>query len=202
MAAGGCAHVANETPAAAPTPSAGATSSASASASASPTPSPTPSGLCTITTRDPNATVVVSIDPDFAAASTTYGTVFGYAVYDPTGTATFPPSAQAISAKTSDLVVFANYDPGTITHSAAGFAGATSFPAEPYPIPTNEGAALATSITSSAWSTGPLQSFGNSSSTVCYSQTFSLPSPGTYYFGDDPLYNSPSSYRGVIVVSQ
>jgi hypothetical protein len=162
----------------------------------------TASGQCAIQTRDPNATIVVSIDPDFAAASTAYGAVYGFAVYDPTGDQNLPTAAQAITALTSDLVVFANYDPGLNTHSAVGFPGASAFPSAPFSFPAGAANAEGTTISSATWSTGGLESFGNTSSTVCYSQTFSLPSAGTYYFGDDPLYNSPSSYRGVIVVTQ
>jgi hypothetical protein len=200
VAAGGCAHVANQTPAT-PTSAPSVFSSGSPSATATAT-STAASGLCSIQTRDPNATIVISIDPDFAETSTTYGAIYGYAAYDPTGEATPPPTAQTISALTSDSIVFANYDPGLNTHSAVGFPGASAFPGVPYPFPSSAASPVATTISSAAWSTGGLESFGNTSSTICYSQTFSLPAAGTYYFGDDPLYNSPSSYRGVIVVSQ
>ena len=203
VAAGGCSHVANLTPPSGSSPTPSGSQSPGSSPTPTANPSASPSGLCTIQTRDPNATIVVSIDPDFAAASTTYGSIFGYAIYDPTnGAATPPPTAQVITATTSDLVVFANYDPGLTAHSAVGFVGASAFPGEPYPFPSADASAVATAISSAAWSTGSLESFGNTSSTICYSQTFSLPATGTFYFGDDPLYNSPSSFRGVIVVSQ
>jgi hypothetical protein len=202
VAAGGCSHVANLTPPAGSSPTPSGSQSPGSSPTPTSNPSASPSGLCTITTRDPNATIVVSIDPDFAAANTSYGTVFGYAQFDPTVDPTLPPSASAIAAKTSDLVVFANYDPGLIAHSATGFLGVSAFPGEPYPFPSADASPVATTISSGAWSTGSLASFGNTSSTICYSQTFSLPTTGTFYFGDDPLYNSPSSFRGVIVVSQ
>jgi hypothetical protein len=196
IAGGGCAHISNFAPS--------GTSSPTGSSSPGTTPTPISSGSaeCAIQTRDPNATIVVSIDPDFAAANTTYGTVFGYAGYDPTGIATPPPTAQVITATTSDLVIFANYDPGTISHTATGFPGVSAFPPEPYPFPASAASPEASTISSAAWSTGTLESFGNTSSVVCYSQTFSFPSTGTFYFGDDPLYNSPSSFRGAITVSQ
>jgi hypothetical protein len=196
IAGGGCANLA-KSPSTGPTPSPGS----SASPGASPTPTSTASGLCSNQTRDPNASIIVSIDPDFAAAPTAYGTVFGYAVYDPTGTASIPVAAQAIAATTSTTIQFANYDPGTIPHTATGFPGVTAFPAEPFAFSSTSLTPVGTSISGTAWSTGALQSFGNQSSVVCYSQTFTLPTAGTYYFGDDPLYNSPSSFRGVVVVS-
>jgi hypothetical protein len=202
VAAGGCSHVANLTPPPGASPVASGSEPPGSSPTPTASPSAGPSGLCSITTRDPNATIVVSIDPDFAASSTTYGTVFGYAEFDPTSGATQPPSASAVAANTSDLVVFANYDPGLVAHSAVGFLGVSAFPGEPYPFPSADASPVATSISNAAWSTGSLESFGNTSSTICYSQTFSLPAAGTFYFGDDPLYNSPSSFRGVIVVSQ
>jgi hypothetical protein len=201
VAAGGCSHVANLTPSPGSSPTPSGSQSPGSSPTPSSSPSAAPSGLCSIQTRDPNATIVVSIDPDFAAATTSYGTVFGYAPFDPTSGATPPPSASAIAAKTSDLVVFANYDPGLVAHSAVGFLGVSAFPGEPYPFPSSDASPVAATISSAAWSTGSLASFGSTSSTVCYSQTFSLPATGTFYFGDDPLYNSPSSVRGVIVVS-
>jgi len=202
FAAGGCSHVANLTPSSGSSPTPSGSQSPGSSPAPTANPSAEPSGLCSITTRDPNATIVVSIDPDFAASSTPYGTVFGYAPFDPTSGATQPPSASAIAATTGDLVVFANYDPGLIAHSATGFLGVSAFPAEPYPFPSADASPVATTISTAAWSTGSLASFGNTSATICYSQTFSLPAAGTFYFGDDPLYNSPSSFRGVIVVSQ
>jgi hypothetical protein len=198
IAGGGCANLA-KSPSATPTPT--FSPGPSASPGTSPTPTATGSGLCSNQTRDPNATIIVSIDPDFGTATTTYGTVFGYAAYDPTGTATPPATAGAILATTSSTIQFANYDPGTVAHTATGFPGVTAFPAEPYTFATNSLAPVGTSISSAAWSTGALESFGNQSSVVCYSQTFTLPTAGTYYFGDDPLYNSPSSFRGVVVVS-
>lgn len=194
LAAGGCAHIANVTP-----PSAPPSSLASGS---SPTPVPTGSALCANSTRDPNATIVISIDPDFAATSTSDGTVFGYAEYDPTGSSPPSTAAQAVPATTSDLIVFANYDPGTVTHSAVGFIGVSSFPPEPYPFPSSAASPVASAISNAPWSTGPLESFGNTSATICYSQTFSVPGTGTFFFGDNPLYNGPSSFRGVITVSQ
>ncbi len=198
IAGGGCANLA-KSPSAAPTPT--FSPGASASPGASPTPSATGSGLCSNQTRDPNAAIIVSIDPDFASATTAYGTVFGYAVYDPTIGATLPANAAPILATTTSTIQFANYDPGTIAHTATGFPGVTAFPAEPFPFSSSSLTPVGTSISGSAWSTGALQSFGNQSSVVCYSQTFTLPTAGTYYFGDDPLYNSPSSFRGVVVVS-
>jgi hypothetical protein len=203
VAGGGCSHIANLTPTTPSTSSGSATPSASGAATSSPSPAPsaTPTGTCAVQDLDPNATIVISIDPDFAASSTTYGSIFGYAVFDPTAQATQPPAAQIVKAHTSDLVVFANYDPGLTAHSAVGFPGVSAFPAEPYSFPSSDASPVASAISNAAWSTGSLASFGNTSSTICYSQTFSVPSPGTFYFGDDPLYNSPSSFRGVIVVS-
>ena len=198
--AGGCAHIADLTPVQTPTGS----PSPGSSASASPSPVPSSTGVqgeCNNTSSDPSTTLIVSISPDFPAASTPYGDVFGYAAYNPQGTATAPPAAQAIAAKTGAVLQFVNIDANPITHSAVAFPGATSFPAQPYSFPANALTPAGSSITSAFWSTGGLASFGFQVTTECYSQTFSLGQTGTYFFGDDPLYNSLSSFRGVLVVT-
>ncbi len=198
LANAGCiAHVANETPG---TGSPTATPSPLPSG-ASPAPSSSPNpAYCTRQSKDSTTTIVVSISPDFQASSSQYGPLFGYAVYDPTSSPTIPTSAAPITAGSTDVIQFVNIDSNTTNHSAVLFTGATGFPGIPYTFPANAlPSSVGTSIGPAFWSTGELASFGSSSQEICWSQPLPISAGGTYYFGDDPLYNSISSFRGVIV---
>lgn len=169
--------------------------------SSSSTPSPSPTGSSTACNgQASNVTVIVAMSLAIAPTSApNYGTINGYTTVDP-ATGTFGNVATVITAKTSDIVQFANADIGTtpIQHSAVSFPNATSFPATPYNFPSSTQQSLGTQITQSQWSTGIVP--GPNTSGACFSQTFTLPSPGTYYFGDYNYYNL-SNMRDVIVVT-
>lgn len=170
-----------------PTPSSGPT----------PTPGPTASGNCAGQASNTTVIVVMSL----SVAPTTdpkYGVINGYTTADRT-TGTYGNIATVINVKTTDVIQFANGDYGStpIYHSAVNFPNATSFPAVPYSFPSSTQQPIGTQITQSQWSTGQIPEV--SSVAACFSQTFTLPSTGTYYFGDYNYYNQ-SNMRDVIVV--
>jgi hypothetical protein len=194
--AGCVAHIANETPNGnVPT---GSPSGSPTGASPEPSSSPNPAD-CTRQSKDPSTTIVISISPDFGAATSTYGPLFGFAVYDPTSSPSVPSNAAPITASTSDVVQFVNVDANTTNHTGTAL-GTSGFPSVPYTFPAAGLTPTGGSIGSAFWSTGILASYGSSSDEICWSQPFGTHTTGTYYFGDDPLYNSVSSFRGVIVV--
>ena len=129
-----------------------------------------------------------------------YGTINGYTIANPT-TGTFGNVATVITSKTTDVVQFANADYGAtpINHSAVGLPNAPGFPAPPYAFPPDVRQPISSQITQSQWSTGLVAE--PTGSGACFSQPFTLPSPGTYYFGDFNYYNV-SDMRDVIVVSK
>jgi hypothetical protein len=175
-----------------------------ASPTATATSSPAPGACQTPDTGNPNM-VLVGIASGFAATTSTYGNIAGYAVVDPTGASPPPSSATVIDhtvsgvpIKSTNVIQFANLEPSSsgLIHSAVGFAG-NAFPAKPYafpsPQPSQIGSAVSTTL---AWSTGLL---GTPAQDICYSREFTL-SPGTYFFGDYNYYNI-TTFQGVLVVS-
>ena len=116
-----------------------------------------------------------------------------------------PAVAAPVEGTVGEVVQFVNldaYDPTSLTlRSAAGFPGATGFPAVPYTFAAADYSVLNTVIGSAAWSTGLILP-SPTTSAPCYSQTFSLSQAGTYYFGDVLYYNAyVTSPRGVVVVT-
>lgn len=175
----GCARVAvGPSPPASPTPTATATGSP---------------GICN-TTQAPNTTVVIAMSSSITAtADHTYGTINGY-----TDAASGSQTGSIIDTRTSDIIQFVNVEPSPVNHSAVGFPNATSFPSVPYAFQSAAQLPQATAIsTSQSWSTGLVPSQGGSG---CYSQQFTVPSIGTYYFGDYSYYNL-TNMRDVIVVT-
>jgi len=120
-----------------------------------------------------------------ATADHTYGTINGY-----TDAASGSQTGSIIDTRTSDIIQFVNVEPSPVNHSAVGFPNATSFPSVPYAFQSAAQLPQATAIsTSQSWSTGLVPSQGGSG---CYSQQFTVPSIGTYYFGDYSYYNLAS----------
>ncbi|MBC5806511.1 MAG: hypothetical protein GIW96_09910 [Candidatus Eremiobacteraeota bacterium] len=128
-----------------------------------------------------------------ATADPTYGTINGF-----TDAASGSQAGSVVGARTSDIIQFVNVDPSPLNHSAVGFPNATSFPSVPYAFQSAAQLPRATAIsTSQSRSTGLIPSQGGSG---CYSQQFTVPSIGTYYFGDYSHYNL-TNMRDVIVVT-
>jgi hypothetical protein len=125
----------------------------------------------------------------------TYGPIFGYGLTDSTGTPAATTSA--IIVKPNDVVQFYNAELSLSgpNHSAVGFPTA-AFPSVPYTFPAAAATQTGTTF-SSGWSTGRIPDVGTG---VCFSQAFTVPSSGTYYFGDIDFYNL-TNFRDVIVVS-
>jgi len=160
--------------------------------SASPSSSPSP-GICGA--QATNAVYIAMSSTITATNDPTYGAIFGYALTDSSGnpgTTTTP-----LVLKPNDVVQFYNAEPAATapSHSAVGFSTA-SFPAVPYTFPGVDATAFGSTIGAS-WSTGriPINGVG-----ICFSQTFTVPSSGVYYFGDIDFYNL-TNMRDVIVVS-
>ena len=138
-----------------------------------------------------------------APADSDYGILFAYGAVDSNGDV--PAIAAPVEGTVGEVVQFVNldaYDPSSLTlRSAAGFPGATGFPAIPYSFPAADYSVLNTGIGASAWSTGLILP-SPATSAPCYSQTFKLAQAGTYYFGDVLYYNAyVTSPRGVVVVT-
>jgi hypothetical protein len=165
--------------------------SASPSASAS-----LPPGNC----ASPSATVLIGMSSAFALdQDPTFGPLAGYA--DVTNAE--PTQAGVVDATVGESVQFVNLEAAAVNHSAVGFpaagSGASGFPAVPYAFPSAAASpSSATVIGTAYWSTGRI---APSSGDPCYSQSFTVPAAGTYYFGDLDYYNTITSLRGVIVVS-
>lgn len=201
----GCAHaMPYAVPGGAGTPSPG--SSSSPGASPSPGSSATPAN-CGI--ADLNATIYIAMTSTATATDDpNYGVINGFTdVYDSFNA----PSnvANVILARPSDVIQFVNLEPlgpspspsttpSIIDHSGAALPG--SFPSPSYTFPPQETSQLGSVISSQPWSTGPIgQDF--SGQTVCYSQSFTLPSSnGTFYFGDLHFFGL-SNMRDLVVVS-
>lgn len=193
FALGACAHLtygnapfaAGSTPF--PTPVAGAPN---ASPIAGPTSPPVVPQTCE--TQAPSATFIAMGSPLAVTTTARYGAIFGYAVA--ASFATLPSAAAPIDLRTSDVVQFVNVEslPTSIAHSAAGFPGATSFPASPVVFPAGLERATGTTIGAGAWSTGSV-------APQCFSRTFAL-AAGTNFFGDLTFYNL-TNFRDVIAVS-
>ncbi len=165
---------------------------ASATPSASPSSSPSP-GACGAQVT--NAVYVAISSTITATNDPTYGAIFGYALTDSNGNAA--TTTTPLVLRPNDVVQFYNAEPAATapSHSAVGFSTA-SFPAVPYAFPSADASAFATVIGAS-WSTGriPINGVG-----ICFSQAFTVPSSGVYYFGDLDYYNL-TNMRDVIVVS-
>jgi hypothetical protein len=173
----------------------------SADSSASPAPSASASLAPSTCVTSPSATVLVGISSGFGEfLDPQFGELAGYADV----TTAEPALAAAVTATTSDTVQFVNLESASVNHSAVGFpaagSGASGFPAVPYAFPSAAASPSAnTTIGTTFWSTGRIAP--SSSGNPCYSQAFTLPSAGTYYFGDFDYYNTITSLRDVIVVT-
>jgi hypothetical protein len=171
-------------------------------AESSPSPSPGASASLAPVSCDtsPSATVLVGMSSGFGEyQDPTYGELAGYADV----TTSEPSLAGAVSATTSDSVQFVNLESASVNHSAVGFpaagSGANGFPAVPYTFPSAAASPSAnTAIGATFWSTGRIAA---SPDAPCYSQPFTLPKAGTYYFGDLDYYDTITSLRDVIVVT-
>ncbi len=172
-------------------PSAVASASPSASASLEP-------GSCL---ASPTASVLIGMSSGFGEyTDPVFGELAGYADV----TTSEPALAGSVSATTQDTVQFVNLESASTLHSAVGFPvasnGAGSFPATPYAFPSAAASPSANAAIGTAfWSTGRIEA---SPADPCYSQAFTLPAAGTYYFGDLDFYNTITSLRDVIVVTQ
>lgn len=160
--------------------------------STSPSPSPSP-GTCG--PQAGNAVYVAMSSTITAANDPTYGPIAGYALTDSSGNA--GTTTTTLILKPNDVVQFYNAEPAATapSHSAVGFVTA-AFPAAPYAFPSADGSAIGSAIGAN-WSTGriPINGVG-----ICFSQTFTVPSSGVYYFGDLDFYNL-TNMRDVIIVS-
>lgn len=167
----------------------------------SPSPTPTPTGSpAGCNSQASNVTVIVAMALAIAPSNDpTYGVINGYTTVDPS-TGTFSNVASVITARTTDIVQFANAESGTtpILHSAANFPNATSFPATPYTFPASTQQPLGSQISQSQWSTGQIQSASGAG--ACFSQPFTISSAGKYFFGDLNYFNL-SNMRDVLVVT-
>jgi hypothetical protein len=184
-------------PSVSPTPTSGSTASAapSASPSGSPLPCNTP-----VAAGAQFIAIGLYIAPP-ATPDPTYGMVFGYALADSQGD--IPVTAAVVTLRPGDQVQFVNVDPANSdgsngnVHSAVGFQ-TQAFPATPYAFPAAADAAVGTTLgNGTLWSTGDLPS---TAAAPCYSQMFTVPASGVYYFGDLGYYNS-LGMRDVLVVS-
>jgi hypothetical protein len=170
-------------------PSASPTASASASL---------PPAAC----ASPGASVLIGMSSAFALdQDPQFGELAGYANV----TTTEPTQAGVVTATTADTVQFVNLEAATVDHSAVGFPaagqGASGFPAVPYTFPSAAASPSANTVLGTKyWSTGRIAPAASTDS-PCYSQSFSLPAAGTFYFGDLDYYNTITSLRGVIVVT-
>ena len=187
----------NPQPSVSPTPTSGSTASAapSASPSGSPLPCNTP-----VAAGAQFIAIGLYIAPP-ATPDPTYGMVFGYALADSQGD--IPVTAAVVTLRPGDQVQFVNVDPANSDgsngndHSAVGFQ-TQAFPATPYAFPAAADAPAGTTLgNGTLWSTGELPS---TAAAPCYSQVFTVPASGVYYFGDLGYYNS-LGMRDVLVVS-
>lgn len=190
----------NPQPSASATPAAGSTTAPSSAApSAAPSGTPLPCN-----TPMASGAQFIAIGLYIAPPATpdpTYGTVFGYALADSQGN--IPLTAAVVTLRPGDRVQFVNVDPANAdgsngnVHSAAGFLG-QAFPAVPYAFAAAADAPAGTAFSNTTlWSTGELPS---TAAAPCYSQAFTVPASGVYYFGDMGYYNS-LGMRDVLVVS-
>jgi len=169
--------------------------------SASPAPSASASLAPSTCVTSPSASVLVGISSGFGEyLDPTFGQLAGYADV----TTSEPALAGAVTATTSDTVQFVNLESAAVEHSAVGFpaagSGASGFPAVPYAFPSAAASPSANTIIGTKfWSTGRIAP--SESGNPCYSQAFTVPSAGTYYFGDLDYYDTITSLRDVIVVT-
>lgn len=192
----GCAHpIAVGIPGGSGSPSPGVTPSPGMSSS------PAPCG--TPNTQQGVSEFIAMTSTASATDDPTYGVIDGFTdQYDGLGA----PSqvANVITLPPSTLLQFVNLEPlpnepPEIFHSAAALP--TAFPSPSFTFPPNEQGALGTEVSTQPWSTGPVGQVIGSPQTICYSQTFELPSgPGVFAFGD-LQYFGLSNMRDVIVVT-
>lgn len=192
VAAGCVAHLPGVV-ATAPTP----TSSNPSSPSASPTPN-----SCASTATAAPGVQLVGITLQVGISSPTpqpYGVVGGYALVNQTTNTIDITAAVPIALLPTDAVQFVNADAvrslSAVGLASSAIASSGAFPAS-YAFPGGAASASGTQIDGSGtWSTGSL-------APGCYSQVFTFPQSGTYYFGDPNLYATPSVFlRDVFVIS-
>ena len=183
----GCAHPFTGLPAPGVTPSPRPSPSVTPGGSPSPSPAPCATQNSAATLIYMSANAAPTVDPH-------YGPLFGYTNnVDGTGQ---PLPTTIITVVQNTAVQFVNYDFNQ-THSAASIAGTAFPPATPNPFPSGATQPIASSITTSAWSTGLVQAV---TSFYCFSQTFSTPTQGTYLFGDLQTFGTTNT-RDVLVVT-
>jgi hypothetical protein len=189
-------------------------------------PSPTPTGSAVPTpgpcgTPIANGVFVAMASYITATTDPTYGIINGYALVATDGT--YSNVAQPIEIRPGDVLQFVNVEPAPnpsqapIQHSAVSLQGsvfptpapsssATAVPsssASPTSTPTptftaSAQSAIGSAISSLLWSTGRVPA--SSTDTLCYSQSFTTPTQGTFAFGDYDYYTT-TNMRDVIIVS-
>jgi hypothetical protein len=172
---GGCAHL--STGSVAPLPTASATPIAAACNASAAT----------------NAQIV-AISPLITPTSDpVYGVIAGYGLVS--GGTSSNVAAPVVVGPSATIQFFNDDQAGSqLRYSAAGIPGVAAFPGPTYTFPPSASAQSGTQINaSSSWSTGFLAG-------QCYSQTFTIGAPGTYYFGDVTYYGL-GNLRDVIVAT-
>jgi hypothetical protein len=177
-AAGGCANLpSGSVPAGSPAPTATAAAT---------------QGAC-VQTPAANAQIVVISPLITPVVDPVYGIISGYGLVASGNSSNV--AAPIVVAPAATLQFFDNDELGTqLRYSAVGIPGVKAFPSPGFTFPPSSTAQSGTQINAtSAWSTGLL-------SGQCYSQTFTIAAPGTYFFGDDNYY-SLGNLRDVIVAT-
>jgi hypothetical protein len=174
--AAGCAHLADGS--VAPTPAPSATASAQAACN--------PTGAA-------NAQVVAISPLITPTTDPTYGIVAGYGLVS--GGSAGNVAAPVVVAPSATIQFFDDDQAGSqLRYSAVGIPNVSAFPGPSYTFPPAAAEAGGTQINAtSSWSTGLLGG-------QCYSQTFTIAGPGTYFFGDETYYGL-GNVRDVIVAT-
>jgi hypothetical protein len=137
---------------------------------------------------------VIAISPLITPTNNpAYGIIAGYGPV--TGGSAANVAAPILVLPGATVQFFDNDQLGSqLTYSAAGIPNVTAFPSPSYTFPPSAIAATGNQISASTvWSTGLLAG-------QCYSQIFTVPSAGTYYFGDYTYYGL-GNVRDVIVAA-
>jgi hypothetical protein len=177
IAAGGCAHLAD--------------------GSVTPTPAPNASATPVQATCNQSAAAnaqIVAISPLITPTTDpVYGVIAGYGLVS--GGTSGNVAAPVVVVPSATIQFFDDDQIGSqLRYSAAGIPGVSAFPGPTFTFPPAAATQTGTQINAtSTWSTGLLAG-------QCYSQTFTIAGPGTYYFGDDTYYGL-GNIRDVIVAT-
>lgn len=160
-----------------------------------PTPYPSATAVSTGCLQAATANAqIVAISPLITPTNNpSYGVIAGYG---PVTNGSAANVASPILVTPGSAVQFFDNDQlgSQLTYSAVGIPGVSAFPAPAFTFPPSALAASGSQITASAtWSTGLLAG-------QCYSQAFTVPSAGTYFFGDYTYYGL-GNVRDVIVAA-